>query len=275
MQRHPREGWKAARQVMMEARTGRPVTRRDFLKTSAGAGIALPSLAAIMAACTNPRDTSPDNPSNSAGKPGKAAPDNPVTLPPSGARSRTACRRRRAPRCSSTTGTTYMWKKIVERVLRPGGVRLSNHDLQQHGGGVAKTPDRPVQVRRVLPDVRRPGQDRARRSPAAAQPRATSRTSRTCGRDCRTRSTTRVAVLGPLRHVHDRHRVPPRRHLRRPDPRTPTTRCEILWDPQYNGKGRRSTTPIATRSRARCRRSASRTSTPRTTADLEQAKQTS
>src|SRR5207253_1332905 len=67
MQRHPREGWKAARQ-MIEAQTGRPVTRRDFLRTSAGAGIALPSLAAIMAACTNPRDTSPDNPSNSAGQ---------------------------------------------------------------------------------------------------------------------------------------------------------------------------------------------------------------
>jgi spermidine/putrescine transport system substrate-binding protein len=78
MQRHPREGWKAARQLV-EARTGRPLSRRDFLRASAGAGIALPSLAAIMAACTNPRDKGPEG--SGAAQIGKAAPDNPVTLP--------------------------------------------------------------------------------------------------------------------------------------------------------------------------------------------------
>src|SRR5258705_13246152 len=111
MQRHPREGWKAARQVM-EARTGRPVSRRDFLRTSAGAGIALPSLAAIMAACTNPRDQSPEG--SGAVQIGNATPDNPRTLEIVGEPI--------ADGLPSETGATlqiynwdaYMWRKIID-----------------------------------------------------------------------------------------------------------------------------------------------------------------
>jgi spermidine/putrescine transport system substrate-binding protein len=120
MQRHPREGWKAARQVM-EARTGRPVTRRDFLRTSAGAGIALPSLAAIMAACTNPRNDSPDNPSNSAAQLGKAAPNNPQTLPIVGEPIADGMPSEKGATLQIFNWDAYMWKKIIEEFCAEEG----------------------------------------------------------------------------------------------------------------------------------------------------------
>ena len=58
--------------------------RRDFLRRAGGAAIAVPSLAAILAACAKPGTTSGGGGSGSGSSPGEipiASPDNPVTLP--------------------------------------------------------------------------------------------------------------------------------------------------------------------------------------------------
>jgi len=67
MQRHPREGWKSRR-----------MGRRDFLRTSLGAAVALPSAAAILAACGRP-----DTGGGAGGATGfqVATPENPQTIP--------------------------------------------------------------------------------------------------------------------------------------------------------------------------------------------------
>ena len=61
----------------MQGRVGRRGTRfsrREFLRTSAGAALTVPSLSAILAACGNPRE-------EQATGFQVATPDNPVTLP--------------------------------------------------------------------------------------------------------------------------------------------------------------------------------------------------
>jgi spermidine/putrescine transport system substrate-binding protein len=110
MQRHPREGWKAARQIM-EARAGRPVSRRDFLRTSAGAGIALPSLAAIMAACTDPR-TETEGPN--APEIGNATPDNPRTLEIVGEPLADGLEPETGATLQIFNWDAYMWRRIIE-----------------------------------------------------------------------------------------------------------------------------------------------------------------
>ncbi|MGZ4147237.1 MAG: hypothetical protein ACXVPL_05985, partial [Actinomycetota bacterium] len=56
----------------------RPLSRREFLRRSAGAALAVPSLSAILAACTKPGSPSSDGTSTPALQ--YAAPNNPVTL---------------------------------------------------------------------------------------------------------------------------------------------------------------------------------------------------
>jgi len=190
MQRHPREGWKAARQVM-EARTGRPVTRRDFLKTSAGAGIALPSLAAIMAACTNPRDTSPDNPSNSAGQLGAARPDNPLTLPLVGEPIADGLPSEKGATLQIFNWDAYMWKKIIEEFCAEEGCDYEWTTFNNMEEAVTK-----IQSGQFKFDVFFPTYDVLGKmvlaSSSARSTRATSRTSPTYGTRCRARSTTWV-----------------------------------------------------------------------------------
>jgi spermidine/putrescine transport system substrate-binding protein len=68
----------------MDARTGggRPLDRRAFLRRAAAAGIALPSLSAILAACGSDDGTTPGTgPTGGGGGIQLARPDNPVTLP--------------------------------------------------------------------------------------------------------------------------------------------------------------------------------------------------
>jgi spermidine/putrescine transport system substrate-binding protein len=59
-----------------------PITRRQFLRRSAGAAIALPSLSAILAACSKPGTTANGGGPSGSGLPYQLArPDHPVTLP--------------------------------------------------------------------------------------------------------------------------------------------------------------------------------------------------
>jgi spermidine/putrescine transport system substrate-binding protein len=66
--RHPRE------------RRGRDLSRREFLKRSAGAAVAVPSLAAILDACTKPGTTSSTSASSLSGTGGIHVPGSPYPL---------------------------------------------------------------------------------------------------------------------------------------------------------------------------------------------------
>jgi spermidine/putrescine transport system substrate-binding protein len=57
------------------------LSRRDFLRRSAGAAVALPSMSAILAACSKPGTTSGGGGTGSTGERVLARPDKPVTLP--------------------------------------------------------------------------------------------------------------------------------------------------------------------------------------------------
>ena len=56
-----------------------PIDRREFMRRAAAAGIALPSLAAILAACGSDSSSAPAGSASAAGLQ-LARPDNPVTL---------------------------------------------------------------------------------------------------------------------------------------------------------------------------------------------------
>src|SRR5437773_2767372 len=73
--RHPREGAKALREGL-ERQLGRPLSRREFLRASAGAAVTVPTLSAILAACSNPRTQIQQQSASQI-----ATPDNPVKLP--------------------------------------------------------------------------------------------------------------------------------------------------------------------------------------------------
>lgn len=67
--RHPRERWTPH------------MSRREFLRRSAGAAIAIPSLSAILAACGKPGTGTTGGGTGATGERPLARPDNPVTLP--------------------------------------------------------------------------------------------------------------------------------------------------------------------------------------------------
>lgn len=73
---HPRENWVPGR--------GRSINRRDFLRRAAAAGIAIPSMGAILAACGDDGTTSPGANGGGNGETGGlviGTPDNPATQP--------------------------------------------------------------------------------------------------------------------------------------------------------------------------------------------------
>ncbi len=93
----------------MEAKKGRSVSRRDFLRTSAGAAITLPSLAAIMAACSNPRTDG-----STGGTVDVATPDNPVRLPLVGQPIADGLQPEKGATLQIYNWDAYMWKKIID-----------------------------------------------------------------------------------------------------------------------------------------------------------------
>jgi spermidine/putrescine transport system substrate-binding protein len=94
----------------MEGRIGRPsqgLTRRDFLRASAGAAVALPSLSAILAACSNPRE-------QQASAFEVATPDNPVTLPMMGEPIKDGLAPEKGATLQIFNWDAYMWKRIID-----------------------------------------------------------------------------------------------------------------------------------------------------------------
>jgi spermidine/putrescine transport system substrate-binding protein len=93
----------------MEVRTGRPVSRRDFLRTSAGTAVAIPTLAAILASCTNPRED-PSNAQNFE----IATPNNPVTLPLVGEPIADGLQPEKGATLQIYNWDAYMWNRIID-----------------------------------------------------------------------------------------------------------------------------------------------------------------
>jgi spermidine/putrescine transport system substrate-binding protein len=106
LQRHPREGAKALREAL-ERKAGRPVSRREFLRASAGAAVALPSLSALLAACSNPRKTA-----TSGFK--VATPDNPVKLPLIGKSIADGLEPEKGATLQIYNWDQYLWKRVVD-----------------------------------------------------------------------------------------------------------------------------------------------------------------
>jgi spermidine/putrescine transport system substrate-binding protein len=106
-QRHPREGWQAAR-LQAEQITGRHLSRREMLRIMGGSALALPSVSAILAACSNPRDTS------STGGFKVATPDNPVTLPKVGKSIADGLQPEKGATLQIYNWDAYMWKPVIQ-----------------------------------------------------------------------------------------------------------------------------------------------------------------
>ena len=156
---------------MAPGRRQHPMSRRDFLLRAGGTAIAVPSLAAILAACQKP-GTAPSGggASSSSGDIPIANPQNPVTLPVTSEPIATS-----TPIESGTlqvyNWSDYMYKKVLaafeDQYKRQGRV---DH-VQQHGGGDPEARRRAGAGRRLLPDDRlrpAPGPDGP---PSAVEPR--------------------------------------------------------------------------------------------------------
>ncbi|HEY3022343.1 MAG TPA: hypothetical protein VGK11_01750, partial [Actinomycetota bacterium] len=97
--RHPMEG--------RVGRNGGRFSRREFLRTSAGAALTVPSLSAILAACSNPREQQ-----GTAFK--VATPDNPVTLPMVGEPIPDGLKPEKGATLQIFNWDAYMWRRIIQ-----------------------------------------------------------------------------------------------------------------------------------------------------------------
>ena len=86
------------------------MTRRQFLRRSAGAAVALPSLSAILAACSNPREEQ----AKEASELKVAAPDNPVTLPMNGEAIADGLQPEKGAKLQIFNWSAYTWKHVIE-----------------------------------------------------------------------------------------------------------------------------------------------------------------
>jgi spermidine/putrescine transport system substrate-binding protein len=105
-QRHPREGWKAAR-THAERITGRHLSRREMLRIMGGSALALPAISPILAACSNPRDSSTE-------KFEVATPDNPVKLPMVGKSIPDGLPPEKGATLQIYNWDAYMWKPVLD-----------------------------------------------------------------------------------------------------------------------------------------------------------------
>jgi spermidine/putrescine transport system substrate-binding protein len=114
------------------------LSRRDFLRRSLGAAVALPSAAAILAACSKPGTTSSGGGgTGSAGARILARPDNPVTLP---------MRREPIPTDTPIEGGTlrvynwdaYMYKKVLREFEDEYGVTVEWTTFNNMEEGIQK-----------------------------------------------------------------------------------------------------------------------------------------
>ena len=97
------------------------MSRRDFLRRSAGSAVALPSLAAILAACDRPGETASREQINLL----VPRPDNPVTLPMNGEPIPTDTPMEEGAELQIFNWVDYVWKAIVRRFAQEN----AEHDI--------------------------------------------------------------------------------------------------------------------------------------------------
>ena len=148
----------------------RNVSRRDFLRRSLAAGVALPTSAAILAACGDDGGTNPP-PEGEDIVPRFGTLDNPVTLqtyednPPIDSNLEPEA----GPLVDLQLGAVHLEARaqgLRQEVQRRGQVR----DLLQHGAGDPEVPDGRGRRGRVLPDDRLHPQARREQADPAAEP---------------------------------------------------------------------------------------------------------
>ena len=128
------------------------LSRRDFLRRAAIAGIALPSMAAILAACgSGAQDTVATG--AAGGSEQRRTSSGPVASPGPRTRSRARTRpspgraggqpghrraawsRRRAPRCRSCAGPTTSTTGVLKAFEKKYNCKITGHRVRRHGQG--------------------------------------------------------------------------------------------------------------------------------------------
>jgi spermidine/putrescine transport system substrate-binding protein len=94
------------------ARSAGGLSRRDFLRRSAGAAVALPSAAAILAACEKPGSTSSDSLPYQL-----ARPERPVTLPLNGEPIATDTPIEQGADLQILNWSVYLWKYVIKQFV--------------------------------------------------------------------------------------------------------------------------------------------------------------
>jgi spermidine/putrescine transport system substrate-binding protein len=98
---------------MAAGRRSHPMSRRDFLVRAGGSALAVPSLAAILAACSKP-GTGTNQPSAAFDI---ARPDNPVTLPMNGEPIATDMPIEEGATLQILNWSVYMWKYVLNQFI--------------------------------------------------------------------------------------------------------------------------------------------------------------
>jgi spermidine/putrescine transport system substrate-binding protein len=141
--RHPRERLTA----------GPTIGRRDFLKRSAGAAIALPSLASILAACQSRTDTAGDGSGGPAEVP-LARPDRPVTLPTSG--DNPPIEDGLSPEAGPLriyNWNDYIWKKVLKRFEEETGVAIEYTQFTGMSEAISKIQNGAIEFDLFFPTI--------------------------------------------------------------------------------------------------------------------------
>jgi spermidine/putrescine transport system substrate-binding protein len=118
--RHPRERWNGQ------------LSRRDFLRRGAGAAVALPSAAAILAACSNPNETNPAEGLELARR------DNPVTLPVRNEPIADGLPIEKGATLKIFNWDQYLWKHILVQFREETGVDFEITTFNNMDGALAK-----------------------------------------------------------------------------------------------------------------------------------------
>ena len=142
---------------MPAPRRPHPMNRRDFLRRAGGAAIAMPSMAAILAACAKPGTTSGGDGSDSGSAVGEipiANPNNPVTLPMTRDPIPTDTPIEAGATLQVYNWDAYFYKKVLKAFEDEYDVKVEWTTFNNMEEGIQKLVAGQVDRRRVLPDHR-------------------------------------------------------------------------------------------------------------------------
>jgi len=120
---------------------GRPhpmMRRREFLRRAGGAAIALPSLSAILAACSKPGTSPAGDGSSGSTERVLARPDNPVTLPMNGDPIPTSTPIETGATLKVYNWDAYMYKKVLKAFEDQFGVKVEWTTFNNMEEGIQK-----------------------------------------------------------------------------------------------------------------------------------------